>query len=110
MADAAVVVTDGIITYAGAASGLQELPPDIRTIDAGGGTILPGLVEAHIHLTYFNVTELQDLDIKYPVEYVTLQSACEREDRPRVRLHSGPQRWLPPQHRRVDEEGESRRT
>ena len=73
--DAAVVVTDGIITYAGAAAGLPPLDPDIRTIDAKGGSILPGLIEAHIHLTYFNVTELQDLDIKYPVEYVTLQSA-----------------------------------
>ena len=73
--EAAVVVTDGMITYAGAAAGLPALDPDIRTIDAKGGTILPGLIEAHIHLTYFNVTELQDLDIKYPVEYVTLQSA-----------------------------------
>ena len=33
---------------------------------------MPGLVEAHFHPTYFNVAELQDLDIKYPVEYVTL--------------------------------------
>jgi imidazolonepropionase-like amidohydrolase len=73
--DAAVVVTDGIITYAGAAIGLPPQDPHIRTIDAAGGSILPGLIEAHIHLTYFNVTELQDLDIKYPVEYVTLQSA-----------------------------------
>ena len=72
--DAAVVVTEGIITYAGPASEAPPLDPDIRTIDARGGTILPGLVEAHIHLTYFNVSELQDLDIKYPVEYVTLQS------------------------------------
>lgn len=72
--DAAVIVTDGLITYAGPA---HEAPPcpGARTLDARGGTILPGLVEAHIHLTYFNVTELQDLDIKYPVEYVTLQSA-----------------------------------
>ena len=73
--DAAVVVTDGIITYAGAAIGLPPQDPHIRNIDAAGGSILPGLIEAHIHLTYFNVTELQDLDIKYPVEYVTLQSA-----------------------------------
>jgi imidazolonepropionase-like amidohydrolase len=72
--DAAVVVTDGLITYAGPA---REAPPcpGARTLDARAGSILPGLIEAHIHLTYFNVTELQDLDIKYPVEYVTLQSA-----------------------------------
>ncbi|MFM2168503.1 MAG: hypothetical protein RIS79_2874 [Verrucomicrobiota bacterium] len=72
--NAAVIVTDGLITYAGPAA---EAPPapDARIIDAKGGTIMPGLIEAHIHLTYFNVTELQDLDIKFPVEYVTLQSA-----------------------------------
>ncbi len=45
-------------------------------IDAQGGTIMPGLVEAHFHPTYFNVAELADLDIKYPVEYVTILAAC----------------------------------
>ncbi len=29
-------------------------------------------MEAHIHLTYFNIAALEDLDIKYPVEYVSL--------------------------------------
>ena len=48
----------------------------MRRIDARGGTILPGLVEAHFHPTYFNVAELADLDIKYPVEYVTILAAC----------------------------------
>lgn len=33
---------------------------------------MPGLVEAHFHATYFNVAELTDLDIKYPVEYVSV--------------------------------------
>ena len=47
-------------------------PPDARRIDARGGTIMPGLVEAHFHPTYFDVAALEDLDIKYPVEYVTL--------------------------------------
>jgi imidazolonepropionase-like amidohydrolase len=37
---------------------------------------LPGLVEAHYHPTYFNVAALEDLDIKYPVEYVTLLAAA----------------------------------
>jgi imidazolonepropionase-like amidohydrolase len=36
---------------------------------------MPGLVEAHFHATYFNVAALEDLDIKYPVEYVTLLAA-----------------------------------
>ncbi|WP_422928658.1 amidohydrolase family protein [Singulisphaera sp. PoT] len=74
--DGVVVVKDGLIAYAGPALGAPEVPPDARRIDAKGGTILPGLVEAHFHPTYFNVAELADLDIKYPVEYVTLLAAC----------------------------------
>jgi imidazolonepropionase-like amidohydrolase len=37
---------------------------------------MPGLVEAHFHATYFNVAALEDLDLKYPVEYVTLLAAA----------------------------------
>ena len=73
--DAALVIVDGRITYAGPAAGAPEVPADAQRIDAGGGTIMPGLVEAHFHPTYFNVAALEDLDIKYPVEYVTLLAA-----------------------------------
>ncbi|HWC88514.1 MAG TPA: amidohydrolase family protein, partial [Pirellulales bacterium] len=79
--DAVLIARDGRIQYAGPASTAPPLPAgtdtaQIRTIDARGGTIMPGLVEAHFHPTYFNVEALEDLDIKYPVEYVTLLAAC----------------------------------
>ena len=67
-----VVLKDGRILYAGPAEGSPEVPADAERIDALGGSILPGLVEAHFHATYFNVERLEDLDIKYPVEYVAL--------------------------------------
>jgi len=73
--DAAVVIKDGRIAYAGPAADAPALPPDTEKIDARGGTILPGLVEAHFHATYFNIAALEDLDIKYPVEYVSLLSS-----------------------------------
>jgi imidazolonepropionase-like amidohydrolase len=74
--DAALFIRDGIIRYAGPARALpSELPRERTEIDARGGTIMPGMVEAHFHPTYFNVAELQDLDVKYPVEFVTLQAA-----------------------------------
>jgi imidazolonepropionase-like amidohydrolase len=73
---AAVVVKEGRIRYAGPQAGAPALGAGVPTIDAQGGTILPGLVEAHFHATYFNVRELADLDIKYPVEYVTLLAAA----------------------------------
>jgi imidazolonepropionase-like amidohydrolase len=72
----AVVITEGRITYAGPQSGQPMIPGGARRIDAVGGTILPGLIEAHYHPTYFNVAALEDLDIKYPVEYVTLLAAA----------------------------------
>ncbi len=71
----AVVIRDGRITFVGPAAGLPPLPDGTIRIDAMGGTIMPGLVEAHFHPTYFNVAALEDLDIKYPVEYVTLLAA-----------------------------------
>lgn len=70
--DGAVVIENGIIRYAGPRQQMPQVPGDSQIIDAEGGTIMPGLVEAHFHPTYFNVAALEDLDIKYPVEYVTL--------------------------------------
>lgn len=75
VANAVVVVTDGKIRYAGPAEGAPAAAEGARVIDAKGGTILPGLVESHFHATYFNITALEDLDIKYPVEYVSLLSS-----------------------------------
>lgn len=75
IAAGAVFIRDGIIEWVGAE---RDLPSGLiaeQTIDARGGTIMPGLVEAHFHPTYFNVAALEDLDIKYPVEYVTLLAA-----------------------------------
>jgi imidazolonepropionase-like amidohydrolase len=74
--DAALVIEDGRIRYAGPAVRMPPVPPEARRIDAQGGTMLPGLIEAHFHPTYFNVAQLEDLDIKYPVEYVTLLAAA----------------------------------
>ena len=74
--DAAVVLTDGKIAYAGTAAEVPKVQAGFARIDARGGTIMPGLIEAHFHPTYVNVAALEDLDIKYPVEYVTLLAAA----------------------------------
>lgn len=72
ISDGVVAVTDGRIVYAGPAAGAPPRPEGAKLLDAMGGTIMPGLVEAHFHATYFNIRTLEDLDIKYPVEYVSL--------------------------------------
>lgn len=70
--NATLVIRDGKIAFVGPASSAPPTPEGAQRLDARGGTIMPGLVEAHFHPTYFNVAALEDLDIKYPVEYVTL--------------------------------------
>jgi imidazolonepropionase-like amidohydrolase len=76
LSNGAVVIEDGKITFVGREANAPLLSREATTIDAQGGTIMPGLVEAHFHPTYFNVAALEDLDIKYPVEYVTLLAAA----------------------------------
>jgi imidazolonepropionase-like amidohydrolase len=73
--DAMLVIKNGRIEFAGPAAQAPAVPLDAERIDARGGTIMPGLVEAHFHATYFNIAALEDLDIKYPVEYVSLLSS-----------------------------------
>lgn len=73
--DGCLLIEDGRITYAGPAGEAPDVSESVRRIDARGGTIMPGLVEAHFHATYFNIRTLEDLDIKYPVEYVSLLAA-----------------------------------
>ena len=73
--NATLVIKNGRIDFAGPAAPAPAVPSDAERIDARGGTIMPGLVEAHFHATYFNIAALEDLDIKYPVEYVSLLSS-----------------------------------
>lgn len=72
--DGAVVIEDGRLTFVGTEASLPMTPCDAEQIDAGGGSIMPGLIEPHWHASYFNVLELEDLDIKYPAEMVSIQA------------------------------------
>lgn len=47
--DATVVVADGVITEAGP-SGTVHIPPDTSVIDVSGLTVMPGLIDLHVHL------------------------------------------------------------
>jgi len=73
--DACVLIESGVIRYVGPQQDAPQIPESALRVDALGGTIMPGLVEAHFHASYFNIQELEDLDIKYPVEYVSILSA-----------------------------------
>jgi len=48
IANSAVIVQGERITAVGREADL-ELPAGAQTVDAGGGTILPGLIDSHVH-------------------------------------------------------------
>ncbi|HEY4912578.1 MAG TPA: amidohydrolase family protein [Candidatus Dormibacteraeota bacterium] len=48
--EAVVVIEDGRVTHAGRRATIHA-PRDAETIDASGLTILPGLIDCHVHLT-----------------------------------------------------------
>lgn len=48
--DAVVVIEDGRVIRVGARNGLQ-VPRDAERIDGSGLTLLPGLIDCHVHLT-----------------------------------------------------------
>ncbi len=50
IADGVVVVQGGRIVAVGEAAGFQ-IPRSARVLDAGGGTIMPGIINAHTHST-----------------------------------------------------------
>jgi imidazolonepropionase-like amidohydrolase len=53
---AGIIIDEGRITRAG---GNVEPPKDAQVIDAGGRTVMPGLIDSHVHL-YGRVTNLQE--------------------------------------------------
>ncbi|MGO1315523.1 MAG: amidohydrolase family protein [Cellulomonadaceae bacterium] len=54
-----LVAADGMIADRGSGTPPTAVPDDARWIDAGGATVLPGLIDAHVHVavTTVNVTE-----------------------------------------------------
>lgn len=50
MADAVVLVSDGVITAVGSRSSVQ-LPPSVPVVDCAGKTVVAGFWNSHVHLT-----------------------------------------------------------
>ena len=88
--DAVVVVDSGRITYAGPAIGAPPLANDVHQIDAKGGTIMPGLIEAHFHATYFNVLRPRRPRHQVPAGDRDAAEHVQCAAGAGVRLHLGP--------------------
>jgi imidazolonepropionase-like amidohydrolase len=79
VAGAALVIEGDTIVHAGPLAAADAPGSDARVVDVAGKTVIPGLVEAHIHLSYNNVKAIADLDLNCPPEYSTLVSAKNAE-------------------------------
>lgn len=80
--DEGVVVTDGeLIEWAGPAS---ELPPehagdDLEVTDVGGATVMPGLVDGHMHISFGEPHTEEELYIYTPSPYRAIRAAASAE-------------------------------
>jgi imidazolonepropionase-like amidohydrolase len=79
VAGATLVIEGDTIVHAGPLAAADAPDADARVVDVAGKTVIPGLVEAHIHLSYNNVKAIADLDLNCPPEYSTLVSAKNAE-------------------------------
>jgi imidazolonepropionase-like amidohydrolase len=83
---AALVIEGDTLVHCGPLSPTDApRPSEAHVIDLGGRTVIPGLIEAHIHLSYNNVKVIADLDLNCPPEYSTLLAAKNAE----LALHCG---------------------
>ena len=83
---AALLIEGETIVHAGPLAD-RDAPSaaEAERLDLGGQTVIPGLVEAHIHLSYNDVKAIADLDLNCPPEISALRAAKNGE----LALHCG---------------------
>ncbi len=84
---AAVAVRDGVIVAVGSAAEAREAAGSAEVVDAGGGTVVPGLVDAHIHP--FAPDLVMGADLTRCGTLAEVQAALEAE-----RRRGGPDDWV----------------
>jgi imidazolonepropionase-like amidohydrolase len=76
---AGIVIEGDTIVHAGRLHRGDEPTADFTEMNLTGKTVIPGLIEAHLHLSYNNVKAVADLDLNCPPEYSTLLAAKNAE-------------------------------
>jgi len=64
----AVLIEDNHIVGVGKLAALS-VPADAERIDAGGGTILPGLIDTHVHLMLEGVNLVRDMQAPFSLRF-----------------------------------------
>ena len=63
----AVAITGNVITAVGTSAEISQLAgPGTETIDLGGNTVSPGLIDTHNHFAWGALDESSPLNIEYP--------------------------------------------
>jgi imidazolonepropionase-like amidohydrolase len=69
VSNAAVLIEDNRIRAAGPASHLSLPNADLTEIDAGGGFILPGFIDTHVHITLEGVNIARDMVTPFSLKF-----------------------------------------
>lgn len=75
MTDSGVLVLDGKIAAMDKTDILRQAYPDVPIIDYGAATILPGLIDMHVHLGYYEGRRDAKLYTKHMISYLALNNA-----------------------------------
>src|SRR5512140_2371917 len=67
--DAAVLVKDNRIEAVGRRDRLRLPDASLTEIDAGGGTILPGFIDTHVHLMLEGVNIVRDMTTPFSLRF-----------------------------------------
>lgn len=80
--DDGVVVTEGdSLAFVGTAADLpaQYSTDDYEEIDAAGATVMPGLVDGHMHISFGQAASEEELSIYTPAEYRAVRASVDAE-------------------------------
>jgi len=75
MTDSGVLVLDGRIAAVDKTEILRQAYPNVPNIDYGTATILPGLIDMHVHLGYYDGRRDAKLYTKHMISYLALYNA-----------------------------------
>src|SRR5579871_4452173 len=60
--------------WQGSAPPADAAPGDIRTIDAAGRVLMPGMIDAHVHITYGDGRTAEELDVYSGPEWSAIRA------------------------------------
>jgi imidazolonepropionase-like amidohydrolase len=68
LANAAILIENNVIKFVGPASSIQT-PPNAIVIDAQGGTIMPGLIDTHVHVMMEGLDLLKTITTPFSLRF-----------------------------------------